>query len=131
MSGLMMFENREIGRNDIEAILAALPLVMITKNVDVIQQEINGSFCVSAANKLREMIETKRRMDFRINEVRVMFAAVEAANVLLSGGMADNLIEIREIDDQWKKELEKNFFAYRKLANLFEKMLEPYMNDLS
>ena len=110
MSGLMMFENREIGRNDIEAILAALPLVMITKNVDVIQQEINGSFCVSAANKLREMIETKRRMDFRINEVRVMFAAVEAANVLLSGGMADDLIEIREIDGQWKKELEKNFF---------------------
>ena len=33
MSGLMMFENREIGRNDIEAILAALPLVMITKTL--------------------------------------------------------------------------------------------------
>lgn len=77
-------QNLKLSGSDIEAILAALPIVENTPAATPAQQMLNHLSCQGARRKLQE-----RRKDFTPNELRVIAVSVCYASEFLSGRMQE------------------------------------------
>ena len=86
------------------AILAALPLIpCLDFDTPAQQLAFNSALAESAAAKLAE-----RHTVFSLNEIRVMFVAVNAANLVLTG--------VLSLDDpELRSQISPHFFVYGSL----------------
>ena len=90
--------------------LSVMPLVELDGVSDV-QQSINDSCCASAVEKL-----TAFRTDFIPNEVRVMSASLELADLILKGDI--------EVDSEIKKKLSQYLFSINHLPPIFSSIFD-------
>lgn len=104
-----------LSRSDVEAIIAALPLVVELGADTPLQAAINASACSSAGQKL---LSGSRSLDG--NEVRVVAVALNAAVLMLSGKCSDLFVDI---DSELRSSLSKHFFVLNKLDRLFQDFL--------
>lgn len=104
-----------LSRGDVEAIVAALPLV-VELGADTPQQAaINASACSSAGQKL---LSGSRSLNG--NEVRVVAVALNAAVLMLSGKCSDLFAGV---DSELRSSLSKHFFVLNKLDLVFQDFL--------
>lgn len=110
----MKFDTRyTFSEEDIQAITLALPLVVRFGADDPIQNFRNEMLCESAVKKL--LLHTE---SFDPNEIRILSAAVEAANLLLAGQISI------DVSQEELEELKKHFFTYNKLKAPFDRMID-------
>lgn len=100
---------------DIQAILTALPLMLLADAGSDTQNRLNASCCESAGVKL-----ISKAQDFSLNELRVIYAAVALAKEYLSGGW--NL----DVSSKDKSELKKYLFTYIKLEKALGQAFESF-----
>ena len=109
----MKFDTRyTFSEEDIQAITLALPLVVRFGADDPIQNFRNEMLCESAWQKL--LLHTE---SFDPNEIRILSAAVEAANLLLAGQISI------DVSQEELAELKKHF-TYNKLKAPFYRMID-------
>lgn len=104
-----------LSRGDVEAIVAALPLVVELGANTPQQAAINVSACSSAGQKL---LSGSRSLNG--NEIRVVSAALEAAVLMLSGKCPDLFTDV---DSELRNSLSKHFFVLHKLDRVFQDFL--------
>ena len=110
----LKFDTRyTFSEEDIQAITLALPLVVRFGADDPIQNFRNDMLCESAGQKLLLHAES-----FDPNEIRILAAAVEAANLLLAGQISI------DVSQEELAELKKHFFTYNKLKAPFDRMID-------
>lgn len=105
-----------LSRGDVEAIIAALPLVVELGADTPRQAAINASACSTAGQKL---LSGSRSLNG--NEVRVVAVALNAAVLMLSGKCSDLFADV---DRELRSSLSKHFFVLNKLDQVFQGFLE-------
>ena len=97
-----------LNSEDIETILYTLSILpSLDVEVSDIQAEINYQCCLSAAQKL-----TSGNPDILPNEFRVIFASLQAAQLIMQGEY--------EADSETKKECFNHLFTINKLVSVFK-----------
>ena len=107
-----------LSNSDISAILCALPLVLEVSSNSPLQDQLNASYCASAAEKL-----TNHSPNLTANETKVISLSISIAVLILSGQGSGF---VPEIDSTWKAELSKYFFTYNRLDPIFQGFLERF-----
>ena len=101
-----------LSQGDVEAIIAALPLV-VELGADTPQQTtINAFACMSAGEKI---LSGSRSLD--AHEIRVVSLALEASVLMLSGKCPDLFADV---DNKLRSSLSKHFFTLNKLNQVFQ-----------
>lgn len=100
---------------DVQAIIAALPLILLVETDTEEQYELNEICCELAAAKL-----IAKSTGFTANELRVIYSSVALANQYLAGKWD------LDVTAEEKEELKKYMFTYIKL----EKALAPHFPHL-
>lgn len=101
--------NISLSKQDVSAILCALPLVSYCETGNPLQDKINITLAQTATEKL-----VAHNANFLPNEIRVIYAAVACAVNL------EMLLPGVDIDPEWKQELQTHFFTLNKLYNLYK-----------
>lgn len=99
--------NISLSKQDVDAILCALPLISYYETEDPLQQEINTTLAESASEKLMA-----HNSDFLPNEIRVIYAAIACAVNF------ETHFPGLELDPEWKEELRLHFFTLNRLHDL-------------
>lgn len=109
----------DFSNEDIEATLAALPLVSDYGADTAEQAEINRQLSMLVSQKL-----IKRSENFNANEFRIIYASLYLAKEYLSGH-----IDL-DVSPEKKAELKKHFFTYNKLVNAFGPEFDRLCNSI-
>lgn len=100
-----------LSRGDVEAIVAALPLV-VELGADTPQQAaINASACMTAGEKLLSGSHS-----LEAHEIRAVSLALEASVLMLSGKCPDLFADV---DSELRSSLSKHLFTLNKLNQVF------------
>lgn len=99
--------NISLSKQDVDAILCALPLISYLETDTPAQKEINIALATTATEKL-----IAHNANFVPNEIRVIYTAVACAANL------EEFFPGNEIEPEWKAELRKHFFVLNRLYNL-------------
>lgn len=105
--------NHTFSESDVKTLvhtLSVMPLVQL-EGVSDVQQSTNNSCCSSAMEKL-----TDSRTDFIPNEIRVMAASLQLADLILRGDI--------EIELDVKKLLSQYIFSINRLLPIFTSIFD-------
>lgn len=99
--------NIQLSKQDVDAILCALPLISYYESESEMQDRINYTLMESAMEKL-----ASRNANFLPNEYRIIYTAIA-----LAVNMETHLPGVR-IDPEWKADLQRHFFTLNRLHEL-------------
>lgn len=109
---------------DAPAILAALPLVSAFSAETELQQQINNALSLAVVQKL----VGGQSVSFSAQECRIIYAAVSAAKLYLSGWLRDSDLALDLSVDE-VAELRKHLFTYNRLEPPLRSLVESLKGD--